>query len=52
MRYAEKCVERGATNDITIWRIRVAAGLAMLHALTRMHIPTHPSTHMHARTSK
>jgi hypothetical protein len=26
------------------------AGLAKLHALTRMHTPTRPGTHIHART--
>jgi hypothetical protein len=47
---AVKCGERGATNDVTIWRIRVAAGLARLHALMRMHTSTRPSTHTHSRT--
>jgi hypothetical protein len=28
------------------------AGLARLYARMRMHTPTHPSTHMHARTCK
>jgi hypothetical protein len=47
---AKKCGGvRRATND-TIWRIRFAAGLARLHAFMRMHTPTRPSTHLHART--
>jgi hypothetical protein len=40
----------GAPNDVTIWRPRVAAGLARLYARMRMHTPTRPSTNMHART--
>ena len=28
------------------------AGLARLHARMRMHTPTRPGTHMHARTPK
>ena len=28
------------------------AGIARLHALTRMHTPTRPGTHMHARTHR
>ena len=36
-------------KDVTIWRIRVAAGLAMVNALMRMHTPTRPSTRTHAR---
>ena len=44
------CGDRGATNDVTMWRIR--DGLARLYALMRMHTPTHPGTNVHACTRK
>ena len=37
---------RGATNDVTIWRIRVACWISNA---TRLHTPT-PLRHTHART--
>ena len=52
MRQCRKCGDRGATNDVTIWRTRVAAGLGKLHALLRMHTSTRPSTHTHAHTDQ
>ena len=44
--------EAEATNEITIWRIRVACWIrktTRTHARTRMHTPTLPGTHKHAR---
>jgi hypothetical protein len=42
----------GATNDVTIWRIRVACSVTNATCTTRMHTPMHPGTHMHARTHR
>ena len=36
---------RGAANDVTMWRIRVACWI-------NMHTDTLPGTHMHARSSR
>ena len=47
---SKNVVQTEATNDVTIWRIRVTAGWARLHALMRMHKPTLPGTRTHART--
>jgi hypothetical protein len=47
----EKCGrDRGATNDVTIWRIRVACWIskATCTARMRMHTPTRPDSLMHA----
>jgi hypothetical protein len=45
--------DRGATNDVTTWRIALRTGLGTLYARMRMHTLTHPGTHMHhARTHK
>jgi hypothetical protein len=41
-----------ATNEVTIWSIRVAAGLARLRARTRMHTLMRPGIHVHARTHR
>jgi hypothetical protein len=43
---------RGATNDVTTWRIALHAGKAALHERTSMHMPTRPGdrTHERART--
>ena len=35
----------GATNDVTIWRIRVGCRISKA---TRTHTPTHPDTNTHA----
>jgi hypothetical protein len=42
--------DRGDTNDVTIWHMRVACWIKRLHTPMRMHTPTCPGTYMHART--
>ena len=41
------CGARVATNDDTIWRVRVACWISKA---TRLHIRTHPGSHTHACT--
>ena len=46
----EKYLHRGATNDVTIWRIRVACWISKA-TCTYAHAHAHaPGYHMHART--
>ena len=49
----KKCVgARGATNDVTVWRVRRACCISKATRAHRMHMPTHQGTDMHARTHK
>jgi hypothetical protein len=44
--------DSGATNDVTIWRIRVACWISRLYGHMPKHTPTRSDIHMHARTRK
>ena len=49
---SKNVAETGATNDITIWRIRLACWISeatRVHAHARVHAPRHPLARTRAR---